>query len=69
MAAEDPLNYCVPGTRELTYAERGETGKIVLYIRNPVDRESLYRATDRETAAWDRLGAGARAAQESQDGT
>ena len=58
MAPEDPFNYYVPGTWELTYAERRETGKIVLYIRNPVDRESLYRATDRDPAAWDRLGTG-----------
>ena len=59
-AAEDPFHYYVPGTWELTYAERGklETGKIVLDIRNPVDRESLYRATDREPAAWDHLDAG-----------
>ena len=62
MAAEDPLNYYVPGMRELTDAERGVTGKIVLFIRNPVDREPLCRATDREPAAWDLLGAGVRAA-------
>lgn len=62
MAAEDPFHYNVPGTWELTDAERGETGKIVLFIRNPVDRESLYRATARKPAAWDRLGSGVRAA-------
>ena len=64
MTAEDPFHYYVPGTWKLTYAERGETVKIVLYIRNPVDRESLYRATDREPAAWDRpdTGVGVRAA-------
>ena len=69
MAAEGPFHYYVPGTWELTDAERGETGKIVLFIRSPVDIESLYRATYRDPAAWDRLSAGARAAQESQDGT
>ena len=58
MVSEDPFSYYVPGTWELPYAERGETGKIVLYIRNPVDREPLYRATARKVAAWGRLGAG-----------
>ena len=36
----------VPRTWSPAYSESGATRRIVLYVRNPVGRETIYRATD-----------------------